>query len=73
MNFSLMGPKHFNCKHTKLTKKTNSQTIYKCDNCNKNLMIVPVKYDPIHPEFFPEYNKPDSQNPDFFNDFQPIR
>ena len=69
MQFSLMGPEKFNCKHKNLTKKENSKTIYKCDKCNKTLMIIPVKHDPIHPEFFPDYNNPNSQNPDFFPNF----
>ena len=50
--------KKFNCKHTKLTKNGNTPTMYKCDNCQKTLMIIPVKQDPIQPDFFPDKNHP---------------
>lgn len=64
----LYSPKYFECHHKKLTKTKISNTIYSCDKCNREFIIIPAKNDPITlPIKSPKYPKPD------YSQFRPTK
>ena len=59
---SIIRPNYFRCQHKKLTKKKYSNTLYSCNECNKEFNLLPVKHDPI---LLPDIDSPFSQSPEY--------
>ena len=60
----LFTPEYFKCAHKNLHKVKYANGLYKCDKCNQEFTLIPVKNEPITMPLIPPHEKPPRPRPD---------